>query len=174
MRMQPNSSRKKLITSAAALNFSQSGTGNGGVRSNAWRVVQVGSPGKETYVARYDWSNPGQPFASVMVELGYEHEESMIGMLRLPRGLSRSDGVRLQIDDGEVSSKRDLAGMKDTGALVLLKMRPEIVRTLRVGETFNIHAHASSNRRQIIFSVPLAGFAEASDDLKKLVVSGAA
>lgn len=170
MTSHPTNRDSKLLSHAPSHSLLPSGKPS----VKGWELALVGPPGRQAHVVRYKWANPVQPFAFVTLELGYDFGEGMIGVLFLPTGLHPARGIRLQVDDDAVSDSIPLRMGQNRRSMVSLDLSPDAVDTMRAGEVLNIHARTGSSGRPVIFSIPLGGFAENGDALKKLRVAGTA
>lgn len=136
-----------------------------------WRVVCVGQEGRKVHVARFQRNQVGA-FSKVMIDLGLSEGGGMLGILILPHGLKPREGIRLQVDDGEVSSKLPFASVGPSGGVVRLNMAADTVIDLREAEKLKIYARTASTAKKLVFSLPLDGFAAAVDRLKEIKRSG--
>ncbi|MBP2562226.1 invasion protein IalB [Neorhizobium galegae] len=149
---------------------SLSGSGLSGEFFGNWSVVCVGREGRKVHVARFRRAQMG-PASKPLIDLGLSGAGAMLGVLTMPHGLKHTEGVRLQVDSGELFPKLPFASSGPLGGVVRLDMKAETVTGLRAAENFKIYARAASTGKRLVFSIPLDGFAAAVDRLQELKLS---
>jgi invasion protein IalB len=135
-----------------------------------WELRSVdGRNGRTLWMVRFERSQKQFRYAKLVIELNWTADDQMFGVLIMPFGLKPSEGVRLQLDDGPLTEKISFAANGPTGGIVKLDLQPEALKQLREACRLNILAHPAAGKRQLLFSVPLDGFAAASDRLKEII-----
>lgn len=113
------------------------------------------------YVTRDFVSEQGQPLLSVaMYELRGAEQQRVLRFL-MPLGLNLDAGIRIGVDQREASSAR-FTSCFPNGCFAEARLAPQNWTALRQGGALNVSV-INPEGREIMFAIPLAGFAAAVD-----------
>jgi hypothetical protein len=131
-----------------------------------WAVERAGREGHEVNVIRYHELRNG--LTKVMIDLGFANGGEMRGILVLPPSIKVSDGVRFQIDNGDLTHKIPIVANSAFRCVAKLHFKGTMVEQLKSARFLNIYATATLKNKKIVFSIPLTGFEKTVQSLAEM------